>query len=142
MPLSDSRARFDNLQPVQVFSCWNGVTILDAGLFTSSRALRFRAHEDGDAYSECYLLCSDIWKRNSPLALDGSVQEGMRGARIQVVPRTSVGYEVHEYEKARKDRNTTAFEVDGEQQRRALDAETVEWRKWPPKLVQNYPYGE
>lgn len=58
-----------------------------------------------------------------------------------MVPRASVGYEIGEYEKARQDRNTTAFEQEGARMQVAMKEEMVEWKTWPPRLVQNYPYG-
>ncbi|GAA5998571.1 glycosyltransferase family 69 protein [Rhodotorula paludigena] len=146
MPLSDSRFRYDSLLPTQVYSCFNGITVLDAALFEAPHSLRFRADISGtDEHSECFLLCSDIWKALSPQQLDGSPNPHARpgrGARIQIVPRASVGYTAGEYERARKDRNTTAFEVDGEERRRRNRDELIEWRRWPPRLVTTYPYGQ
>ncbi|GAA6032268.1 hypothetical protein JCM8097_007154 [Rhodosporidiobolus ruineniae] len=143
MPQSASRFRYDSLLPTQVFSSWNGVTVLRASLFHAPHSLRFRSHEHSDTHSECYLFCRDAWAALSPLDLDGTPREGSeyRGARIQIVPRASVGYSVGEYEKARKDRNTTAFELDGQERLEANRAEMVEWSPWPPKLVTTYPYG-
>ncbi|GAA5852388.1 hypothetical protein JCM8547_006763 [Rhodosporidiobolus lusitaniae] len=145
LPRSASRFRYDSLLPLQVYSCFNGVTVLRASLFHPPHSLRFRTHEGTDAHSECYLLASDIWKALSPLQVDGSPAKDpktARGARIQVVPRASVGYEVHEYEAARKDRNTTAFELDGAERVASLKEEMVEWDPWPPRLVSTYPYGQ
>ncbi|BGP49713.1 hypothetical protein JCM10450v2_005618 [Rhodotorula kratochvilovae] len=142
MPQSDSRFRYDSLLPTQVYSCFNGVTVLDASLFAAPHSLRFRPEPSGtDEHSECFLLCSDIWKALSPLRLDGTPNKLGRGARIQIVPRASVGYRVAEYEKARKDRNTTAFEVEGAERRAQNALEMVEWERWPPRLVTTYPYG-
>ncbi|GAA6049106.1 hypothetical protein JCM3770_003889 [Rhodotorula araucariae] len=142
MPQSDSRFRYDSLLPTQVYSCFNGVTVLDASLFASPHSLRFRTEAGGtDAHSECFLLCSDVWKALSPLRADGTTNNLGRGARIQIIPRVAVGYRVEEYEKARKDRNTTAFEVEGADRRAQNALEMVEWQRWPPKLVTTYPYG-
>ncbi|GAA5840983.1 hypothetical protein JCM11251_006772 [Rhodosporidiobolus azoricus] len=145
MPHSPSRFRFDSLLPTQVYSCFNGVTVLSSSLFHAPHSLRFRSDEGTDAHSECYLLARDIWKALSPLSLDGADVKkggkGARGARIQVVPRASVGYRVEEYEQARKDRNTTAFELDGAERKKVNEMEMVEWDPWPPKLVTTYPFG-
>ncbi|GAA6003641.1 hypothetical protein JCM10207_003523 [Rhodosporidiobolus poonsookiae] len=143
MPLSPSRFRYDSLLPTQVYSCWNGITVLRASLFHAPHSIRFRTHEGTDMHSECYLLCSDIWRALSPTRIDGSanLHPLARGARIQIVPRAAVGYRVEEYDKARQDRNTTAFELEGEEKDEARRAEMVEWEKWPPRLVQTYPYG-
>ncbi|BGP71780.1 hypothetical protein NBRC10513v2_005166 [Rhodotorula toruloides] len=143
MPQSPSRFRYDSLLPTQVYSCFNGISVLSASLFLPPHSLRFRTDDSGnDEHSECYLLCSDVWKTLSPLNPDGTANaRGGRGARIQVIPRASVGYKVEEYEAARKDRNTTAFELDGEERRQVLGDELIEWDPWPPKLVTTYPYG-
>ncbi|GAA5891131.1 hypothetical protein JCM5296_004902 [Sporobolomyces johnsonii] len=141
MPRSASRFRYDSLLPIQVYSCFNGVTVLDASLFAPPHSIRFRSQDRSDIHSECYLVCSDIWKALSPLNVDGSPNKHGRGARIQVVPRASVGYEVDEYEGARKDRNTTAFEYDGAERAAQNEREMVEWEQWPPRLVTTYPYG-
>ena len=142
MPYSPHRFRQQNNLPFQVFSCFNGVTILDAALFLPPHNLRFRSEEGGDAHSECYLLCSDIWKALAPWGSDGRQRKGRRGARIQTVPRASVGYEIWEYEKARQDGNTTAFEHDGQALELAMREELIDWKTWPPRLIQNYPFGE
>lgn len=117
--------------------------MLDASLFLPPHNIRFRADNGSDIHSECYLICSDIWKTMAPWGPDGvSRGEGARGARIQVVPRASVGYEISEYERARQDRNTTAIEKEGWRLEEALEEEMVQWEQWPPRLVQNYPYGK
>jgi hypothetical protein len=141
MPHSASRFRYDSLLPTQVYSCFNGVTVLTASLFSPPYNLRFRSQDGLDIHSECYLLARDIWEARSPLRLDGTPPLGKterkeaRGARIQVVPRASVGYRVEEYEKARQDRNTTAFEVDGAEKREAERREMVEWDPWPLRPI-------
>lgn len=56
-----------------------------------------------------------------------------RGARIQIIPRSSVAYNVEDYEKVRKD-NLTTVEVEAGQ-------EVVDWEVFPPKLVASYPYA-
>lgn len=152
LPLSESRFRYDSLVPFQVYSCFNGLTVLDAALFHPPHNLRFRTSHDGtDTHSECYLLCSDIWQTFSPTLPDGTENPAHRrkkaghwidGARIQVVPRAAVGYSVLEYNRARGDTNTTAFELEGEEKRAYEELERVDWNLFPPKLVTTYAYGE
>ena len=147
LPKSPYRFALQNLRPFQVFSCWNGVTVLSAALFEHPHSLRFRSVNGTDRQSECYLFCSDIWKERSAIGVDGRVKPGRRvaderGGRIQVVPRASVGYELVEYEMARQDRNTTAFETDGAERNQLLLDETVAWEQWPPRLINSYPDGE
>lgn len=152
LPLSESRFRYDSLVPFQVYSCFNGLTVLDAALFHPPHNLRFRTSHDGtDTHSECYLLCSDIWQTFSPTLPGGTENPAHRrkkaghwidGARIQVVPRAAVGYSVLEYNRARGETNTTAFELEGEEKRAYEELERVDWNLFPPKLVTTYAYGE
>ncbi|GAA5990230.1 hypothetical protein JCM10908_005885 [Rhodotorula pacifica] len=151
LPQSESRFRYDSLVPFQVYSCFNGLTVLDAALFHPPHNLRFHPSQDGtDTHSECYLLCSDIWQTFSPTRADGSANPTHRrakggkpitGARIQVVPRAAVGYSKLEYDRARSGINTTAFELDGEEKRAYEELERVDWNSFPPKLVTTYAYG-
>ncbi|SGZ26514.1 BQ5605_C024g09930 [Microbotryum silenes-dioicae] len=142
MPLSPDRFRLYDLQPVQVFSCWNGVTIIDADLFVNPKhALRFRDDGDTDRQSECYLFCSDLWKTYSPFSSDGNPQDGGRGARIQVVPRTVAAYQHYEYGQVRQDKNTTAFEQEGWLRDKNNLDELIEWKRYPPRLINTYEYA-
>ncbi|SCV70532.1 BQ2448_1926 [Microbotryum intermedium] len=142
LPLSPDRFRLYDLRPVQVFSCWNGVTIIDADLFVNPRhALRFRDDGNTDRQSECYLFCSDLWKTYSPFLADGTPQEGGRGARIQVVPRTVATYQHYEYGHVRQDKNTTIFEQEGWLRDKNNLDELIEWKKYPPRLINTYEYG-
>ena len=73
LPLDPAdRAKFDALKPLQVFSCWNGMSAFSASAFLE-HSIRFRwghndHHEDGspkeptDIASECYLTSVDLWK--------------------------------------------------------------------------------
>ena len=67
------RLRFEANLPIQVFSCWNGATVIDAAAFLPPHNLRFRVaqhdlDEDGkpkevtEAQSECFLSSVDLWK--------------------------------------------------------------------------------
>lgn len=142
------------------------MTIIRASVFEDSR-IRFRAQDGGDEYSECQLVCIDIWRLLTPVKpLVGrlppplrpvgskefrAVRE-LRGARIQVVPRVSVGYLSTVYEAVRKDLNTTAWEMPLDTNKTVevvqewSDAfeiqEKVEWSVWPPKRVAHFPYGK
>ncbi|KAM0786593.1 hypothetical protein ACM66B_002047 [Microbotryomycetes sp. NB124-2] len=142
LPNSPYRQQYEDRRPFQVFSCFNGVTVIDAWLFLPPFSLRFHSDDNSDVNSECYILCRDIWKVLAPWGLDGKPKKKARGARIQVVPRVAVGYQTWEYEKARQDRNTTAFELDGHELEEAHNEELIEWQRWPPRLIQNYPYAK
>jgi alpha-1,3-mannosyltransferase len=69
------RVRFEAGLPLQVFSCWNGATVLDAAAFLPPHGLRFRqSRADADPRlggaprnatmqaSECFLSSVDLWK--------------------------------------------------------------------------------
>jgi alpha-1,3-mannosyltransferase len=67
------RERFQSLLPLQVFSCWNGATIIDANAFTYPNNIRFRQakndlDENGKSRyptqkeSECFLSSVDLGK--------------------------------------------------------------------------------
>ena len=67
------RVRMDELLPLQVFSCWNGATVIDANAFLQPHNIRFRtAKNDLDEHgkskevtekaSECFLASVDLWK--------------------------------------------------------------------------------
>lgn len=48
--------------PIRVFSCWNGVTILDAAPFLTKRPIEFRPSRSAQVYhSECFWICYDFW---------------------------------------------------------------------------------
>ncbi|KAI5481196.1 GDP-Man:alpha-1,3-mannosyltransferase, glycosyltransferase family 69 protein [Pseudohyphozyma bogoriensis] len=129
LPHSASRGLLHSLLPFQVFSCFNGVTVLDASLFYRPNSIRFRSEANSDRESECFLLCKEIWRTYSPLSSPG-------------LPLT--GYELSEYETARNDRNVTAWTGDVEGRGRGLvglDKEMIKWQTWPPKLVASFPYG-
>ncbi|KAK4705010.1 alpha-1,3-mannosyltransferase, partial [Phenoliferia sp. Uapishka_3] len=139
LPHSNSRDLFQNLLPFQVYSCFNGITILDATLFHAPHSLRFRAEEQTDIQSECFLICRDMWNMLSK-SLGRWGKKGGRGAKIQVVPRVSVAYEVAEFDTVRKDSNTSALIENGEPG--AMEArEMIRWQRWAPKLVASYPHA-
>ena len=127
------------LLPFQVFSCWNGIAIIDSSLFLPSPSLRFRSQGPTDAASECKLFCHDVWGAKAE-----EVDEDGRpkGARIMVVPRASVAYNVKDYETKREDRNTEWFEKEGWEVEDREVWESIKWEAEPPKEVVEYPYGE
>lgn len=48
--------------PVPAYCCWNGLAVIDAGVFRSD-GIRFRRHDHGECSgSECGLLCDDMWR--------------------------------------------------------------------------------
>lgn len=83
-----------------------------------------------------------MWKALVPWDVNGvkkydSQGKQNKGARIQVVPRVSVAYDLEDYERIRKD-NITLLEAEGGG---IWSHDTVDWKAWPPKLVAKYPYA-
>lgn len=139
-PLASSASRedFDSLLPFQVYSCFNGITVIAASFF--AEGIEFRSEAESDIQSECFLLCRDIWRLFSPYSWNenGNLIAGKgTGARIMISPRVAVGYDLEEYEAARQDRNMTAFE-----QEDRVEPSLIDWKVYPPKLVASYPFGE
>lgn len=74
-----TQLRFDNHQPIQVFSCWNGMVVLTAEPFLK-KGLRFRGARTGLGESpqgEPQLLAKDLWSLgHGKIALAPSVNLG------------------------------------------------------------------
>ncbi|KAM0789889.1 hypothetical protein ACM66B_006733 [Microbotryomycetes sp. NB124-2] len=198
-PAGDQDRFYDNL-PIQVYSCWNGVTVIDADVFmpvsstkqdetetavaVASNAsenvavakepqaepgLRFRALDDSDVRSECFLFCQDLWRlkahnktvaqlrqerqqlANSSFPVSDSLsiadrkqfdERIGRGARIQVVPRTSVAYFMEDYRRKRQDWNTTTLQVEGDELVKQRKLELIQWKDEPPESVHAYLYAK
>ncbi|KAI0311465.1 cryptococcal mannosyltransferase 1-domain-containing protein [Amylostereum chailletii] len=94
------RARFEERLPLQVFSCWNGATVIDAEVFLEPHDVRFRIagadlDENGvpktvtEMASECFLSSVDFWKKGF--------------GKILIAPRASVAYNLPNYDTHRAD---------------------------------------
>lgn len=76
----ESKQRYDNLQPFQVYSSWNGLAVLDPAPFLPPHNVRFRRGdlEQGEcAASECGLIALDFYKAGY--------------GKVQIVPSVQVG---------------------------------------------------
>ena len=121
--------RRDALLPFQVFSSWNGIIAIDPAVFRPPHSLRFRTVDGGgDALSECYLLCVDLWRAGL--------------GRIAVVPRVRVGYTLEAHLGARKDTALSKWVLSDEEQAAMDTAEWIEWDERPPAQVRTFPYGQ
>ncbi|TVY83528.1 Alpha-1,3-mannosyltransferase CMT1 [Lachnellula suecica] len=57
----ETRYRFDNHIPFQVFSCWNGATAFTAQPFLQ-KMIKFRHAVEGECYQgEPYIFCKEMW---------------------------------------------------------------------------------
>jgi alpha-1,3-mannosyltransferase len=76
----DSEEHFEDLEPFQVYSSWNGLAVLDPKPFLPPHNVRFRrgdAARGECAASECSLIATDFWKAGY--------------GRVQIVPSVQVG---------------------------------------------------
>ena len=122
----ESRAKYDNHQPFQVYSCWNGGAVI-AGAPIMQQKIRFRRNDV--TADECYmgeptLFAKDLWR----LGL----------GRIQVVPSVNVIYGEETTFNAVKDlRGRVEGSVNVSDP--ALQTERVQWQALPPSLVKCMP---
>ncbi|VDC02617.1 unnamed protein product [Peniophora sp. CBMAI 1063] len=137
-PLLDDpvdRRRWDRHLPLQVFSCWNGASIIHASAFLPPHNIRFRQSkadwedESGNVpsnltvkASECFLSSVDLWK--------------MGFKRIAIIPKASVAYTVDHYDAFRKDDESFAPKADDE-----VFEWVGNWQEAPPEYVVNQDYG-
>ena len=113
-----TRAKYQNHQPFQVYACWNGGAVISAKPFMERR-IKFRRNSEGECYmGEPTLFAKDLWR----LGL----------GRIQVVPTVNVAYD-NQTEEAKDMHgrvedylNMTSAE---------FQTELVEWQEAPPSLV-------
>ena len=118
-----SKEKYNRQEPLQVFSCWGGMSVLDATPFMSGD-IAFRRNYEGECYSgEPTTLASDLVKLNM--------------SRVQTVPYVAVAYDdhagasaknVHKYVKdwVHVDELVEKFEDDTKTTR-------IEWRAPPPR---------
>ena len=124
-----SRELYEKRDPLQVYSCWNGATVINAEPFVE-RALRFRAQEDEHECrgGEPFYLCKDLWRLGGDFG------------KIQVVPSVNVAYTAQSARDAKlkqgwvSDSVDTSHPGDDEQTRR------VQWMEGPPQLVKCMPF--
>ena len=113
-----TRAKYLDHQPFQVYACWNGGAVISAKPIMERR-IRFRRNMEGECYmGEPTLFAKDLWR----LGL----------GRIQVVPIVNVGYD---------NRTEQAKDLHGRVEDHLnmtsgdLQTELVQWQDSPPSLV-------
>lgn len=58
-----ARIQLRDLEPVRVFSCWNGAVVIKAEPFMKKLPIKFRPSPLGSpVHSECFWICYDLWK--------------------------------------------------------------------------------
>lgn len=118
-----SRERFDAWKPVQVFACWNGITVFTAKPFMEQK-IKFRFVPNDDE-KECYqaepnLFAKDMWYHGY--------------GRIGVVPTVNLAYSDGDAKNLRKQKGWM-------QQHLIPDDEAmIEWTSEPPAKVVCVPW--
>ena len=115
-----SQNKFDRVQPLQVYSCWNGIVTMDGRPFVDQELL-FRPSALGECYNgEPVNLAKDMWRKGI--------------ARIAVIPSVNVAYNNDEAAGTKKRRGYVSDHVDIE---RPANESQVDWIKWegaPPRV--------
>ncbi|KAI9374890.1 cryptococcal mannosyltransferase 1-domain-containing protein [Aspergillus egyptiacus] len=124
-----SASRWAQALPIQVYSCWGGMVVLDAEPFLSGQ-IAFRSAEKQE---ECFMgepmtLARDLWRL------------GNGRGRILAVPTVNVAYEYADARAAKEARGYVARIV--EHKAYNVDAERVDWKPSPPPMVKCMPVFE
>lgn len=115
-----SRIRFDRGQPIQVYSCWNGLVTIEGRPFLD-RSLAFRASHQAECYnSEAVNLAKDMWR--------------MGIGKIAAIPSVNVGYSSLEALAAKEVRGYVTDHVDLDQPEDLSQTERITWQG-PPRMV-------
>lgn len=114
----ETRARYLQHQPFQVYACWNGGAVISARPIME-RQIRFRRNIEAECYmGEPTLFAKDLWR----LGL----------GRIQVVPTVNVGYD-NQTEEARDLHGRVQDYLN--MTRADAQTELLQWQESPPSLV-------
>ncbi|KAJ5825692.1 hypothetical protein N7474_002830 [Penicillium riverlandense] len=119
-----SRKRYEAFRPLQVYSCWGGMVVLDAAPFVAE-TVKFRASREGECYmGEPTLLAKDLFRHGL--------------GKIMAVPSVNVAYNDDE---ALGTKAKHGYVADHVNMSRSLMAneEFVEWQLAPPPMVKCLP---
>jgi hypothetical protein len=124
-----SRERYLKNLPFQVFSCWNGLAVIDATAFTPPNNIRLRAIDDSDYASESYLINVDLWNADM--------------GKIMIVPDVKVAYTLPDYEALHAGRRFSSNSARAQQveDRENDEAQKIQWIKEPPAMVDFRPFN-
>lgn len=123
-----TRVRYETGLPFQVFSCWNGISVMKAEPFLPPHRIRFRSLNGTSTASESYLLPVDFWK------------SGFN--RIMVVPTVQLAYTLKEYIAFNSVRQLDGQRPASINLTAVAEKESVDWRTDPPTHVEWYPYNK
>lgn len=115
-----TRARFENKQPFQVYSCWNGAAAFSAKVIRAG-GLRFRVSVDGEAFQgEPTLFCKDLWRSGK--------------GKIMVVPSVNFEYLV---ETGRGVKDKKGF-VGNWTEHEDTELNMIRWTSTPPEKIRSW----
>jgi len=116
-----TKARFDAVQPFQVYACWNGAAIFTAEPLLKER-LKFRRSDEGECFmGEPTLFCKDMWR--------------LGYNKIATIPSVNVAYGVEETVKTKGVRGYVHDHV-----MKGSDLpERIDWQEDPPPMVKCTP---
>ncbi|KAJ6095362.1 hypothetical protein N7486_006108 [Penicillium sp. IBT 16267x] len=117
-----NKRRYDNFQPLQVYSCWGGMVTLNAVSFAEN-IVRFRPAEQTDA--DCYM--------GEPMLLaDDLFSQGL--GKILAVPSVNVAYSDNEATETKHTRGYVSDHVNTSRESLYED-EMVQWQIAPPDMI-------
>ncbi|RDK47080.1 hypothetical protein M752DRAFT_69607 [Aspergillus phoenicis ATCC 13157] len=118
-----NQQRYARKLPVQVYSCWGGMVILDAAPFVQ-RKLEFRNHKEGECHmGEPTLLAKDMW--------------GQGLGKILAVPSVNVAYEYKATREAKDGQGYVHNVIESADYK--AGKELVVWDKEPPVRIKCMP---
>lgn len=113
---AETKKRYDQLRPFQVFSCWNGATAFSAQPILEG--LRFRRPTNGECHQgEPQLFGKDLWLRGY--------------GKVAVVPSVNVEYGVENGKRIKIYKGYTEDNVANHD----LEGDRIEWVTKPPAQV-------
>jgi alpha-1,3-mannosyltransferase len=114
-----SRDKFQKVQPMQVYSCWNGVVSVKARPFIEHQ-LQFRSAEEDECYNgEPVQLSKDLWRL------------GM--GRIMAVPSVNVAYDIRDGVETKARRGFVSDHINSSDPEPQSDM--IIWQEPPPKIA-------
>ncbi|KAJ5612574.1 hypothetical protein N7510_005768 [Penicillium lagena] len=120
-----SRKRYEAFRPLQVYSCWGGMVVLNAAPFVAE-TVKFRSSRTGECYmGEPMLLAKDLFRHGL--------------GKIMAVPSVNVAYNDDEALGTKARRGYVADHVNMSRSLMANE-EFVEWQLAPPPMVKCLPH--
>jgi alpha-1,3-mannosyltransferase len=117
----DTKSRFDQLRPFQVFACWNGATVFSAQPILDGLHFRTNYDKAGECFQgEPVLFCKDMWWRGY--------------GKIAVIPSVNLEYTNANGKRVKKKKGFVSDIVQNQDPRK----DSIEWTG-PPDTVRCMP---